>query len=98
MVINIPSPYELIHMIEKTNNDVEETILETNDLIERLKDNSFKFTLDLQDELKEYAENHNKCPVCGQDLETKTSYESSEYQGFPCKEEINEIYCPEHSD
>lgn len=86
-------------MIQKFyDNDIEETILETSDFIERLEHSSTNYLKDLQKELEEYSYNHTKCYICGQDLETKTDYEVSEYQGFPCREEINELCCPEHGE
>lgn len=84
-------------MIEKNmKGAVEETILETVDLLDNIRNDPNKFTLKLENELEEYAAKHNKCSMCGQDLQIKEFNESREYQGFSCKEPIYKEYCPQH--
>lgn len=96
-MIVIPTPYELMEMIRKeVGNDTKETILETVDLLDEIRNDPNKFTYKLENELEKFAEENNRCSMCGQELATHEFKEQTEYQGSPCDEPVYRKYCINH--
>jgi DNA repair exonuclease SbcCD ATPase subunit len=91
----MPSPYELVQLIHNQfGQEIENTIDDVNDLIERIEYNPNQFTYELAEEVENLALRSNKCPLCGCNLiKLKSDYESSEYNGQPVKEEQSRYGC-----
>ena len=75
--------------------DEGETIREINDLIDRLKKDSDNAICVLENEIEEFADLHNRCPNCGEELELIDEYDESmgEYWGTPDFEHFKVYGC-----
>lgn len=92
----IVSPFELILAIKSyCEDDLKETVEETNDLIGQILNNPRKFAYNLSKELEEFCDIQDICTNCGNELETITYEEDrGEYLGSPCSETITYKKCP----
>jgi Zn finger protein HypA/HybF involved in hydrogenase expression len=85
----MPSPYELVQLLNSQfGQQIEDTIEEVEDLINRINYNPSQFTYELKEEIENLALKNLKCPLCGSNLiKLKSNYESSEYNGKEVQEE-----------
>ena len=83
--------FEAIEMY--CNDNVSDIIDCTNDLLDNLRTNFTSFVTALDELVKEYADDNNCCPLCGEQLMTKTHKEKSEYQGCEVEEDTYEKEC-----
>jgi Zn finger protein HypA/HybF involved in hydrogenase expression len=92
---NMPSAYEVVQLINSQfGQQIENTIADVNDLIERIEYNSRQFTYELTEEVEHLALKSNKCPLCGCNLvKLDSEYESSEYNGQVVQEELSKYGC-----
>lgn len=79
-------------IISSSNYDLEEAMFDANELIGVL-DPKNKFTLSFKQAIELFAEEHNVCPECGQELHRETYIETSEYLGSPAQEEVENYIC-----
>jgi hypothetical protein len=95
----MPSKYEIIQMINRQfSHSPRETIEEVNELIEDINNDPKAFTYELAQEIEEFSEKLNLCPLCGCDIiQIGKDYESSEYLGQTVKETIIRYSCDSSS-
>jgi transposase-like protein len=91
----MPSPNEVVQLINNQfGQEIEDTIEEVNDLIERINQDPKLFTYELIEEVENLALKCLKCPKCGSKLiKLKSDFESSEYFGQPVQEEQSRYGC-----
>lgn len=88
------SYYELLLAIKDYSNDnIQETIEQANELLMMIMDNPKKFELEFSKEIEELADKHNVCPTCGVKLNEIISKEKSEYLGQEVEENIYTYEC-----
>lgn len=89
-MIKLPmSKYDLIQMFNRNNHYARETIQDINELIEDIDNDPKKFTYELSEELSQFGEKLNLCPLCTSNIiKLNSNYEFSEYQGNEIAEEI----------
>lgn len=88
------SMYELLLAIKDYSNDnIQETIEQANELLMMIINNPKKFELEFSQEIEEYADKNNACPSCGVKLNEIVSKESSEYFGQEVEENIYTYEC-----
>jgi hypothetical protein len=84
---------ELIDLIKENNNgEVKGTVEDIVELLDDIRNDADKFTLDLEIELDKFAEDNEVCSICGNELIFKESYDQEEYQGSP----VGTKYCQTH--
>lgn len=89
-------PFEIILAIKSyCDDDLKETVEETNDLIGQILNNPRKFAYDLSIELEEFCDIQDICTNCGNQITYETYKEDrGEYLGTPCSENITYTKCP----
>jgi transcription initiation factor IIE alpha subunit len=89
------SGYETILAVKKYWEDNDKvTIEEVNDLIYQIQNDPSKLAYELSNELEEYYSSKNVCPLCGEELETKTWEENrGEYFGSKAIETMGKTMC-----
>lgn len=88
--------YELFQLIHNyCNHDIQDTIDETNELLEQLhdQDECKKLAYSLENELESESLSYGKCMSCGSDLERVKSIQYEEYQGKTVPREEYHLEC-----
>lgn len=85
----MPSKYDLIQMINRDNHYARETIEDINELIEDIDTDPKKFTYELAQEIENFSQKLNLCPLCGSELIEIDKWDES--RGEHCGREVSEI-------
>jgi len=68
---------------EVNNGDMKDTMLDINDILDLLHNDTESFIRSLEIMRDDLADVNNCCPVCGEELEFSPSYSDEEYQCQP---------------
>ena len=92
-VIKLPSPNDMVQMINRNNHDPSETIKDLNELLEDIENLSWKKRL-IEEKL-DYCDRTFSCPDCGTPLEIIDKWEESrgEMMGREVYEEMCTVGC-----
>lgn len=92
MIDIVKDLYELI--LNQNNGDIEETILDCNQIISMVDNNSQRFVFDLNNIISEEAKENNRCEICGRELVQDTYLgDAGEYMGEEVKESFTSSHC-----
>lgn len=89
--------YELFEILASYYKyDMKDIIESINNLVCEMDNSPNKFIYELSKRLEEHCEDTDYCPLCGDRVVTKYSFEDrGEYLGFPCRENVPlSVECP----
>lgn len=92
--------YELFQLIHNyCDQDIQDTIIETNELLEQLhdKEECKKLAYSLENELESESLGYGKCMLCGADLQRTRNIQYEEYQGRTVSREEYRLECSNNS-
>ena len=84
---------EIIESLEYYYHDKQKVIEVLNEISCGISSNPKILNGKLIQAIEEYAEDNNRCSICGEKLIQINSKECSEYNGFPVEENICEYIC-----
>lgn len=87
-------PYELLELVYKDCGDAKTTIEILNEFIWLVENDPRKYINRLSEEVMDFSNKNNICPLCGNNLIVEEHQESrGEYQGSNCFETMYEREC-----
>lgn len=91
--MKLPSPNDMVQMINRNNHESSETIQDLNELLEDIKNPSWQKRL--EEEKLDFADRTNSCPNCGNPLEVIDKWKESrgEMMGREVYEEMSTVGC-----
>lgn len=86
------SQYDLIEILQK-NSSNKEVIEDINDMIYEIEKDPKEYIRKLSEEIEEFANSYDLCPLCGSELIGEISFEKSECLGKTVYEKVKTNIC-----